>query len=80
MVLFCHGFSQPIDNYTGTLQALADQAGALVIGPKTSFFDTIGKIAGAGSGFLGELTARPPTKLQVFMLTLPGCMHGTASL
>ena len=65
MVLFCHGFSQPIDNYTGTLEALAEQAGALVIGPKTSFFNTLGIIAGSGSNLLGEFTARPPTKLQV---------------
>jgi hypothetical protein len=65
VVLFCHGFSQPIENYLGTLQRIASEAGAIVIGPRTSFFDSLKTIAGAGAGWLGELTAAPPTKLQV---------------
>ena len=64
IVLFCHGFSQPIQNYTGTLQRIATQAGALVIGPETTLFDSLGAVAGSASGWLGELAAAPPTKLQ----------------
>lgn len=36
-----------------------------MIAPDTSLFQVLGAVAGAGSGFLGELTAKPPTKMQV---------------
>ena len=62
VVLFCHGFSQPIQNYTGTLQRIASQTGAIVIGPETTLFDSFGAVAGSASGWLGELAAAPPTK------------------
>lgn len=65
VVIFAHGFSQPVQNYLSTLQRVAHGANALVIAPETSLFQVLGAVAGAGSGLLGELTAKPPTKMQV---------------
>jgi hypothetical protein len=64
VVIFSHGFSQPVQNYMSTLRKLCEKLGAVVIAPETSLFDALGAVAGAGKGFLGELTARPPTKMQ----------------
>lgn len=65
VIIFAHGFSQPVQNYTSTLQKLAYEVGAAVVAPETSLLQVLGKVAGAGTGLFGELTAKPPTKMQV---------------
>jgi hypothetical protein len=68
VIIFAHGFSQPVQNYTSTLKKLAYEVGAAVIAPETSLLQVLGKVAGAGTGLFGELTAKPPTKMQVLAI------------
>ncbi len=70
MIIFGHGFSQPVHVYMGTLKYLARKLGAVIIAPYTSLAVALPwkAVQGAGAGPLGALTASPPAKLQV-------CVH-----
>ena len=67
MIIFGHGFSQPVRVYLGTLRRLARELGAVIIAPYTSLAVAFPWkcVQGAGAGPLGALTAPPPAKLQV---------------
>ena len=70
MIIFGHGFSQPVRVYMGTLRRLARELGAVIIAPYTSLAVAFPWkcVQGAGAGPLGALTAPPPAKLQVRIL------------
>ena len=67
VIIFGHGFSQPVNVYMGTLTRLARELGAVIIAPYTSLAVAFPWkcVQGAGAGPLGALTAPPPAKLQV---------------
>ena len=67
VIIFGHGFSQPVRVYMGTLERLAHELGAVIIAPYTSLAVAFPwkEVQGAGAGPLGALTASPPAKLQV---------------
>lgn len=65
VIIFAHGFSQPVQNYISTLKELASKAETVVIAPETSLFQVLGAVAGASTDWLGDLMAKPPTKMQV---------------
>ena len=67
VIIFGHGFSQPVRVYMGTLERLARELGAVIIAPYTSLAVAFPWkcVQGAGAGPLGALTAPPPAKLQV---------------
>ena len=67
VIIFGHGFSQPVNVYMGTLEVLARELGAVIIAPYTSLAVAFPwkAVQGAGAGPLGAFTAPPPAKLQV---------------
>ena len=75
VIVFGHGFSQPVRVYMGTLKRLARELGAVIIAPYTSLAVALPwkAVQGAGAGPLGALTAPPPAKLQV---RVPGVSCG----
>ncbi|KAK9840966.1 hypothetical protein WJX81_003023 [Elliptochloris bilobata] len=70
VIIFGHGFSQPVRVYMGTVRRLARELGAIIIAPYTSLAVALpwAKVEGAGSGPLGNLTASPPAKMQAALI------------